>query len=137
MHKYRLAQRLATTLNISFTFLQGNDLDLSLPSVDLMLIDTWHTYQQLSKELHQLSHLAKRYIVLHDTGFPWGFADEPGSSLPAEGAHLASMSETGHNASKPKGLWAAVVHFLQKHPEWVIFRRDMNNSGLTVLKRIQ
>ena len=34
-----------------------------------------------------------------------------------------------------KGLWPAVVEFLQNNPEWYIKERFTNNNGLTILAR--
>ena len=33
-----------------------------------------------------------------------------------------------------KGLWPAVEDFLNKNPNWKLFKRYTNNNGLTILK---
>lgn len=34
-----------------------------------------------------------------------------------------------------KGLWPAVVEFLEQNPEWYLKERFTNNNGLTILAR--
>jgi predicted O-methyltransferase YrrM len=52
---------------IDFKFKLGDTLDIKIPKVDLLFIDTDHTYKQLSQELELHSDKAQKYIVLHDT----------------------------------------------------------------------
>lgn len=58
---------IARNLNISYQFMQGNDLFLQFEQTDLLFIDTWHVYGHLKRELRKLSPLAKKWIILHDT----------------------------------------------------------------------
>jgi hypothetical protein len=34
------------------------------------------------------------------------------------------------------GLWPAIVHFLENHPEWRLKERFTNCYGLTILERV-
>lgn len=53
--------------NIDFNFIEASTLDIEIEPVDMLFIDTLHTYEQLSKELKLHANKAKKYIVLHDT----------------------------------------------------------------------
>lgn len=48
-------------------FIEANDLDIEPFKVDMIFIDTDHTYEQLSKELKKFGGYAQKYIVMHDT----------------------------------------------------------------------
>lgn len=52
---------------IDFEFKLADTLKVKIPKVDLLFIDTDHTYKQLSQELRLHSDKAHKYIVLHDT----------------------------------------------------------------------
>jgi hypothetical protein len=96
------------------TFHQKSTLEVEIEPTDLLFIDTWHTYDQLKKELELHADKAKKYIVFHDTTL-FEFTDEP--------------------APGGKGLWPAIEEFLAEHPEWKIKKRYTNNNGLTILRR--
>lgn len=55
---------------IEFEFLLADDLKITLDEVDLLFIDTLHTYEQLLKELELHGKKAKKYIIMHDTEIP-------------------------------------------------------------------
>ena len=100
---------------------RGNTLDLKLKRVDLLFIDSWHTYTQLSKELKLHAHKVNKYIVLHDTT-NYEFKDEP---------NLFNLKE---EKGKYEGLWPAVREFLDQG-HWEIAERYIHGCGLTVLRR--
>lgn len=52
---------------IDFEFIESSTLDITIKPVDLLFIDTLHTYEQLSKELALHGNKAKKYLVFHDT----------------------------------------------------------------------
>jgi hypothetical protein len=52
---------------INFTFMLGDSLVIDIPKVDLLFIDTLHTYEQLKGEFARHTKKAQKYIVLHDT----------------------------------------------------------------------
>jgi hypothetical protein len=94
-------------------YLIGNTLELHIEPVDLLFIDTQHTYQQLTQELARHGNQAKKYLVFHDT-HTYGTKDEIGSG---------------------PGLLPAVLEFLADNPHWQIYSHSWNNNGLTVLAR--
>ena len=52
---------------VSFQFMLADTLKIEIPEVDLLFIDTKHTYDQLTQELELHSDKAKKYLVFHDT----------------------------------------------------------------------
>lgn len=129
--KINLAKSLAASNGISFKFLIENDMDTDLAvtgKVDMLFIDSLHTYCHLRYELNKFSNNVKKYIALHDTSDPWGTVDDT--------EYHGNFSEynSEFDCSK-KGLWMAVQDFLQENTNWELFKRYENNHGLTVLKR--
>lgn len=128
--KFNLARELANQHQISFNFLQGNDLDFEIEPADMIFIDTLHTYCQLTVELEKFAPKANKYITMHDTSAPWGDQDD--------NAYGGDYSEYPAHVDRTKrGLWPAVVDFLARHPEWQLKERRLNNNGFTTLVRIQ
>lgn len=52
---------------IDFEFKEISTLDVKIPKIDLLFIDTDHTYTQLSQELKLHADKSQKYIVFHDT----------------------------------------------------------------------
>lgn len=123
---------LAKAHDIEFYFYQANDFNIkasNLPLVDMLFIDTLHTYCHLTYELENFSCIAKKYITMHDTSEPWGDRDDT--------EYHGDFSEYPKHFDRTKrGLWPAVEDFLKNHPEWVLLERRFNNHGFTILKRI-
>jgi len=111
------------TVNNLFTIakLQGKNVDyikadvlqLEIPEVDLLFIDTWHTYEQLSQELKLHGNKAKKYLAFHDT-HTYGVSGEGGSG---------------------NGLLPAIIEFVIVNPHWRFKIHRTNNNGLTILER--
>jgi hypothetical protein len=96
-----------------FIFHQADVLNVEIEATDLLFIDTWHTYDQLKRELALHAHKVRRHLVFHDTTTYGEVGEAPGH----------------------RGLWPAIEEFLQEHPEWTLTARLTNNNGLTVLTR--
>lgn len=129
--KLQLARRLAEGNGINFQFWKRNDmlLDGQFPFVDLLFIDSLHTYCHLTYELEEFSGRVDKYIAMHDTSAPWGDCDD--------NEYRGDYSEYSPSIDRSKrGLWPAVVDFLERHPEWILFERRFNNHGFTILKRV-
>lgn len=103
----------AKTLNKDVEYIQANTLEIEIPEVDLLFIDTWHVYKQLAAELTLHGNKAKKYIAFHDTH---------------------TFGCTGENPDE-LGLLPAIIEFLIKNPHWKFDYHATNNNGLTVLKR--
>ena len=124
----RTASRLAEDNGISFNFLQANDMNIDIGPVEMLFIDSLHTYCHLTYELEKFSPKVSKYIAMHDTSTSWGSQNDPSY----HGNYAEYSSE--YDCSK-QGLWPAVEDFLQRHPEWTLYHRSFNNHGFTILKR--
>lgn len=125
----RLAKKLSKQNGISFKFRRANDMKIKIKSADMLFIDSLHTYCHLTYELEKFSPKIRKFIVLHDTSQPWGHNDDTG--------YHGNYSEYPLSYDRNKrGLWPAVVDFLGRHPEWILYKRYCNNHGLTILQRI-
>ena len=96
-------------------YVQADVLKIKIPPTDLLFIDTWHTYNQLKKELELHGNQAQKYLVFHDT-YTFGLCGEDGRDA--------------------KGLLSAVIEFVMANPHWRFHTYRTNNNGLTILERI-
>ena len=112
--------------DIDFRFIVGDTLQIEIPEVDLLFIDTLHIYRQLYSELKRHSNRAKKYIILHDT-YTYANHDE----VIYEHASSLVKSRSGIN----HGLKKAISDFMAEDKNWVILEEYRNNNGLTVLGR--
>jgi len=97
-----------------FSFLQANVLEIEIENTDLLFIDTYHTFCQLSQELERHFDKVNKYIIFHDT---------------------QSFGEVGEDKKSP-GLLQAINDFKNKHTEWRDEKILTNNNGLYILKNI-
>ncbi|MBF8263348.1 MAG: NYs-1 [Parachlamydiales bacterium] len=122
----------AQEAEIDFNFIQANDLDITLDPVDFLLIDSYHTYRHLTYELETFAPSVRSYILLHDTGYPWGTIDENESN-----PNMENESRYPDHINRTKrGVWPAVIDYLDQHPEWKIYERDFSNAGITIIQRL-
>lgn len=91
----------------------GNLLECELPPMDLLLVDSHHTYGQVNAELTKFGGLVQKYILFHDTELYGLSGQDPGSV----------------------GIWPAINEFLDAHPEWKIIEQRYNNNGLLVVEK--
>jgi hypothetical protein len=103
----------AKSLGVNFTFIVKDVLKVNISDTDLLFIDTWHTYEQLTKELKLHSSKVRKYIVLHDT---------------------ETFKDVGEDLKSP-GLRKAISEFLYNNKEWKLKLQFLNNNGLTILER--
>jgi hypothetical protein len=96
-------------------YIQADVLKIEIDQTDLLFIDTYHTYEQLTQELALHGNRAKKYLVFHDT-YTYGLSGESGTDR--------------------KGLLTAIIEFVIKNPHWRFRIHRTNNNGLTVLERI-
>lgn len=96
----------------NLSIVQANTLEVEIESTDLLLIDSFHNYSQLSAEFARHAESVRRWIVLHDT---------------------VTFGEIGED--KTRGLTPAINEFLNAHPEWKIVAEYKNSHGLTVIRR--
>jgi len=121
-----LMLKLAAANMVDLQFKQVSSLEFSFNSVDLLFIDTLHTYTQLTREFQLHASKVKKYIILHDTEL---FAEKGQDAKDNDGNYLCPHWET-------KGLGHALDEFLSNpYAGWVVDRHFENCNGLTILKR--
>lgn len=131
LEKLYLSKRLAYENGIDFRFIKANDITIKLERpVDMIFIDTIHTYSHLTCELENFSPMVNKYIVIHNTSPPWGYRNDP--------EYKGDYSEYPSSISRTKeGLNTAVNDFLKKNPGWILVERRFNNFGLITLTRAE
>ena len=82
-------------------------------SVDLLLVDSVHTYDQVKKELKTHSSKINKYIMFHDT---------------------VSYGAIGQDNND--GIVKAINEFLEENKEWKIIYEVSNNHGFMILEKI-
>lgn len=133
-----LAKKLCDSNNIQFNFCVKNDIYVSIKSpVDMIFIDSLHTYNHLTFELEKFSPYASKYICFHDMDYPWGFINEPSSERTR-----GSYSENSSDYPRPfildfkkQGLWIALQDFLERHKEWELVEHLTYSHGFAAIKR--
>jgi len=129
--RFLLAKSLSESNGIRFQFWKGNDFELDLEEpVDMLFIDSLHTYAHLTYELEKFSPKVKKYIAMHDTGEPFGFRDLELKENPEK----RILNYPAWISKDKRGLWAAVVDFIERHPEWKIKYHTPDCYGFTVLE---
>lgn len=104
-------ERAAEACGIPFKFVLADSATVDIGTVDLLFIDSFHSYEHLSKELNIHAKNVTGHIIMHDTE-TFGHTDQ---------------TYTG------RGLWPAVEEFLAGNAEWSIKERFTHCHGLTVL----
>lgn len=85
----------------------------TIDPTDIMLVDSYHSYEQVKCELERHADKVKKYILFHDT-------------------ELYGLTGQGHE----RGINAAIYEFLRSHPEWEMVEKRKNNNGMTLIKRV-
>lgn len=99
--------------NTEWVFHKESTLDCTIAPTEMLFIDTYHTYTQLTAELHRHHEKVARYIALHDT---------------------LSFGGVGEDGSQP-GLIAAYSDFCEAHPTWRPYHVSLAQNGVTILSR--
>lgn len=99
--------------NQNIEFRQENTLTNNIEPTDLLFIDTWHSYEQLKKELERHHSNVNKFIIMHDT-VTFGNRDQEGSG---------------------QGLRPAIKEFLDNHNDWYEWGTYTNNNGLTIIAK--
>jgi hypothetical protein len=111
-----------------FQFIDGDVLKMDIEQTDMLFIDTLHTYNQFSKELRRHEKSVNKWIVAHDT-VTFGKVDE---KFYKNGKISEEIS--GQKIRK-KGLYTALMDFLEENKDWKIKEHFTNNNGLTIIER--
>ena len=119
-------KELCSQQGTEYEHLVGSSLNLEIPEVDFIFIDTEHSYLQLKSELKKHGNKAKKYLAFHDI-VSFGYNDS--SSYGDQGLKY----EDG--ALEKRGLIPAIQEFLIENPHWKIDLINTNNNGMLFLKR--
>lgn len=119
--------------NISWKFYNENCLTTNnIDECDMLFIDTFHSFKQMSCELLLHGNKAKKYLVFHDT-VTFGYNDELGD------IKLQYLSESlqafCHSLPDQKGIMPAIEKFIIDFPQWKIYEHYKNNNGLLVITK--
>lgn len=131
--KIKYMETIAQDLNINFKFVVSDSATVDIGNTDLLFIDSWHIYGHLKRELNNNHTKVNKYIIMHDTT-----VDEFIGESVRNGWNINQQSkETGYSVEEiTKGLWPAILEFIEQNKEWKIKERFTNNNGLTILERI-
>lgn len=119
----------ASQCGTEFQFIEGDVLKLDIEKTDMLFIDTLHTYNQLSKELRKHEMNVNKWIAFHDT-ITFGQVDE---GFYQNGS---ISSEVAGDVIHKRGLYTALIDFLDENKNWKIKEHFTNNNGLTIIERI-
>jgi hypothetical protein len=111
----------------NYTHLVSSSLEVEIPEVDFLFIDTEHSYLQLITELTLHSNKIKKFIAIHDT-VTYGYTDS--SAYGDQGLRYKNGYDVKH------GLIPAINDFLEVNKNWSIDRVYNNNNGMIFLKNI-
>lgn len=103
----------AKTIGKNVEYIIADTLITNIEETDLLFIDTWHTYDQLSAELKLHGNKAKQFLAFHDT-HTFGVSGEQAGTV---------------------GLLPAILEFMTENQHWVVHSHTTVNNGLTVLRR--
>lgn len=119
-------KKLCTEQGTEYEHIVGSSLNLEIPEVDFIFIDTEHSYLQLKSELKKHGNKAKKYLAFHDT-VTFGYRDS--NSYGDQGLKYEDGVSIKH------GLIPAIEEFLFENPHWEVDFININNNGMTFLKR--
>ena len=103
-----------------YQYIQADVLKIEIGETDLLFIDTYHCYEQLTQELKLHSDKVKKYIIFHDT-----------HTYGRRGENLDFQSFSG-----TKGIMYAIEEFLEGNSNWKIVHDVDYNNGLVIIERI-
>lgn len=103
----------------NYQYIQENVLNIEIEETDMLFIDTYHCYEQLSQELKLHSDKVKKYIAFHDT-----------YTYARVGENLDYMKFSG-----TKGILYAIEEFLEDNKNWKIVHDVDYNNGLIIIER--
>ena len=119
----------AESCGVDYTFIEVDVLNMDIEQTDMLFIDTLHTYNQLSKELRKHEKSVNKWIVLHDT-VTFGERDEDFYRNGKINEDISKQEVT------KRGLYTALMDFLEENKNWVVKEHFTNNNGLTIIERV-
>lgn len=99
--------------DVNLSVLHIDSLEVELPEMDFLFIDSWHCHHQLTAELERHGDKAQKLLAFHDT---------------------VSFGRVSEDGSTP-GLIHSIEQFMFTRPHWEILEHYENNNGLMILHR--
>lgn len=109
---YKLFKQLIPP-STKFIFIKASTLEVEIKETDLLFIDTFHSYDQLSCELRLHGNKSKKYIIFHDT---------------------QTYGTIGMDNKDP-ALQKAIYEFIESNKWWFLKEEYENNNGLIIIER--
>jgi len=128
----QLLEDLALENSVELAYLIVDSLQVRLPKVELLFLDTKHTYSQVSRELERHQNSVERYLVIHDTEL-YGRVGESADPEDYLQGTVNGRPE-GHDPDDP-GVMLAIEEFLRANSDWTLCERDRGYLGYVVLER--
>ena len=119
--------------SVNFSFVEGDDLLIPIFDTDFALIDTWHTYAQLKRELDRWMPHVRHMAVLHDTVL-FQYEDE---GTEGHGDKPVDQSLFTGVSQEKKGLQMAIDDFLltSEGKHWRVSEQSEVCFGFKALER--
>lgn len=112
----------------------GDSTQAVLPlDVDLLFIDSLHTYQQVAKELMRGLHVRK-FLIFHDTMTFGTIGADGETGRPSWDPGQGGYSASGPIPAKHWGVMPAILEFMSIRPEWKVLQHNPESHGLLVLE---
>ena len=126
---------LAQEGGIKMKFVRGNSLDVKLRKTDMLLIDTFHAYPQLKKELARHESSVEKYIVVLNTVVDGELSELVRMFYLYDIDQICGDMRCTH-ADICKGLRPAIDEFISDSGRgWEIVEDCANNNGMIVMRR--
>lgn len=103
----------AHTAHLHATLHIQSTLEAKIDFIDLLLVDSHHTYDQVKSELAIHGNNVSKYICFHDTQLYGINGQDPGSN----------------------GILQAITEWMNMNQDWKIKDHYLNNNGLLILER--
>jgi hypothetical protein len=125
--------KFAKQYNIKLHFIHSKTKDLRMShNIDMVIIDTIHTFGTLRKDLEKLSKFTNNYIIIPDT-----VLDEKEGQLVRtnmDPGEVTNMVEVPINELKV-GVKPAITEFIERNGNWRIKEEITEGRGIVVLER--
>ena len=102
---------------VTWTFLIADTRKASIPHVDMLFVDAWHSYDAVYAELSPATRAGvHKYLAFHDT-------------------ELFGWRDQRTDARRP-GILPAILQRLANDGRWALDHYTQMNNGLTVFRRV-
>lgn len=102
-----------------------------IPEVDLLFIDSLHTYEQAKAELNAHGNASTKYLVFHDTTTFW----EVGADGETGNKKWNYQRGKGSVPLNCLGIGQAVLEFMASNQQWRVHASYPESHGLLVLQK--